>query len=297
MRENRPKHRGDRKDGYRLPDLDPMHIFMPYLLQGRTENEAVLSDCIPLEEAADYLKQKNAENPEFHYTLFQLVCTALAKTMVLRPAMNRFICGHRIYQHKDITFAFVVKKQFSDDGKESMARIVLAPDSSESPLENFRAQLQKIIFSVRKENKQNGTDDIMQSLTRLPRWMLRIAVKALRALDYYGKLPDSLWKQDPYHSSIFISNIGSLHMDADYHHLTDWGTNSFFVLLGEMKKHPFFREDGTVEMKESVNISFTIDERIADGIYFANSIRMFRNLLQHPEQLELPLQTQLIMEE
>jgi hypothetical protein len=37
----------------------------------------------------------------------------------------------------------------------------------------------------------------------------------------------------------------------------------------------------------SVNITF--DERIADGFYFAKSVRILRFLLEHPEYLEQPV--------
>ena len=37
------------------------------------------------------------------------------------------------------------------------------------------------------------------------------------------------------------------------------------------------------------DIGFTLDERIADGFYFARSLKIVQHLLAHPELLELPL--------
>ncbi len=48
----------------------------------------------------------------------------MLKTLRLRPQMNRFIANKRIYQRNEITAAFTVKKEFKDDGAESLARIV-----------------------------------------------------------------------------------------------------------------------------------------------------------------------------
>ena len=43
-------------------------------------------------------------------------------------------------------------------------------------------------------------------------------------------------------------------------------------------------------MRESVDLGFTVDERIADGYYYSKSIRLFKHLLAHPELLELPFE-------
>ena len=49
-------------------------------------------------------------------------------------------------------------------------------------------------------------------------------------------------------------------------------------------------------MKNALELGLTIDERIADGVYFAKSIKLLRKLLQNPELLELPLQTEIEFE-
>ena len=90
MEANRKKRRGDRKDGYRVEETDIMHAFMPYLMPNRADNEAVLNTVIDLTAVNEYLEEKNAGNPEFRYTFFHVICAAIAKTILLRPKMNRF---------------------------------------------------------------------------------------------------------------------------------------------------------------------------------------------------------------
>lgn len=63
--------------------------------------------------------------------------------------------------------------------------------------------------------------------------------------------------------------------------------------MGEKHLHPFYDENGNITMKNALELGLTIDERIADGTYFAKSIRLLRKLLQNPELLELPLQTEI----
>jgi len=75
-------------------------------------------------------------------------------------------------------------------------------------------------------------------------------------------------------------------MSASYHHLANWGTNSFFVVIGEKKPMPFVTEDGKVEVRQGMEIGMTIDERIADGFYFAKSIKLFKTIIENPELLD-----------
>ena len=71
--------------------------------------------------------------------------------------------------------------------------------------------------------------------------------------------------------------------------MTNWGTNSVFCVVGLIQKRPFYDQDGNVTMKDSVNLSLTIDERIADGYYYSKTLLLLKHLLENPELLELPL--------
>ena len=115
--EKRKKRWGDRKDGYRVRGLDSMHTLTPYLMPGRTNNEAFLSEIFDLTEVNKYIAEKNKDNPEFKYTFFHFFCAALAKVITFRPKMNYFIAGNRYYERKDLSFAFVVRRAFTLDRK------------------------------------------------------------------------------------------------------------------------------------------------------------------------------------
>ena len=116
-------------------------------------------------------------------------------------------------------------------------------------------------------------------------------------LDYLGWTPESLMKDDPYYTTVFLTNLGSIKMDANYHHLANYGTNSIFGIIGEKKKRPFYNDDGSYEMKDSVNVSLTIDERIADGVYFAKSLKLIKAILERPEVLDEPYDAEVAVED
>ncbi len=287
------KHRwGDRKDGYLVRDIDSMHVIAPMIMPNRTDNEAVMTETIDITAINKYLEEKNVDGIDFKYTFFHVILAALAKTVVLRPRMNRFYKGPRLYDRKDIIFSFVVKKQFEDDAHEALALVKIDPDTGVSPIEQIYSKVKKFVFSVRRENKKDSTSDIMDKLVMaLPKPILKFVFKVLGWLDYHGHYPTFLMTEDPYFSSVFVSNLGSIKMKANYHHLANWGTNSFFVIVGEKHKKAYPTEDGGVEWREVIDLGLTIDERIADGVYFAKSLKIFRELIARPELLELDVTT------
>lgn len=290
METNRKRRYGDRKDAYLVRDLDSMHRFTPYLLPNRCDNEAVMSELIELDNVNKYVAKKNETNPNFKYTLFHVLCAATVKTIALRPKLNWFVQGHRVYERKALSISFVVKKKFQDDSYEALAILDIDRQGG-SPVEQIHDKVEKFVTAVRKHDMTDGTTDVMDTVTKLPRWLVRIIVGILMWLDYHGWVPSGLTKDDPYNSSVFVSNLGSIKMHASYHHLTNWGTNSLFAIIDEKHMHPFFDENGSVTMKEALRIGLTVDERIADGVYFANSVRLLKKLLSEPELLDLPIDT------
>jgi len=265
---------------------------MPYVMPGRTRNEASLTEEIDITALKEYIDKKNQDNPDFKYTWFQAISAALAKVLILRPKMNYYISGYRMYEHKEISLAFLVKRQFCDHGAEHLAKIYIEREG-DSPISQVYNQVRKIVTCVRGTKQSEGITKKFDFFHALPRPAFKLVVAILKLMDYYGDSPETIKKDDPLYSSIFISNLGSIKMNANYHHLSEWGDNSFFVVIGEKKLRPVFSEDGSYEMRDTITLSMTIDERIADGYYFAKSIKLLRHLLQNPDLLDLPAETEI----
>lgn len=287
--ETRKRRWGDRPDAYLVRDLDGMHQIMPYMMPNRTDNEAVMTETVELTALNAWLKAKNDASPDFKYTMFHAILAALTKTINDRPLMNRFVANGRYYDRKEISFSFVVKKQFQDFAAEMLAILRMNPKDSRSAIEQVHGKVRDIVFSVRKQNKKDSTTGIIDIIVGFPRFITAAIMALLRFLEKRGRMPAAVAHEDPYCSTVFISNLGSIHMNATYHHLTNWGTCSVFVIVGEKHMQRFELDDGTFEKREVVDLSVTVDERIADGVYYANSIRMLRHLLENPELLDKPI--------
>lgn len=289
--EKKKKRFGDRRDATRVRDADTMHLFMPFLMPNRADNEAVLSETVELDAINEYLKELNADSPAFKYTFFHVICAALAKTVALRPKLNRYYAGHRLYDRDVITLAFTVKRQFTDGSDETLAIVKVDPDSDVSPIEQVHSQVEKIVTHARKEGKNDGATDAMGTLMKLPRPILRLVMRCLRWMDYHDIYPKSFMEVDPYYCTMFVSNLGSIKMHAEYHHLTNWGTNSVFVVINEKKLRPVFKEDGTYEMKDTLSLAITLDERIADGYYYSKSVNLLKEIVKNPKILAENIRT------
>ncbi|MEA4869882.1 MAG: 2-oxo acid dehydrogenase subunit E2 [Christensenella sp.] len=288
MEQKTKRRRGDRRDATLVRDLDSMHVFMPIMMPNRADNEAFIQELIDMSAVEAYLERKNAQSPQYKYTFFHVILAALARTIEMRPRMNRFIIGNRYFDRDHISFSFIVKKAFSDSADESVMILKYDPASEKPAIDMIHDKICDFVYSVRQSNKKDGTTDILDTLAKTPMWMRKLIVTLLRTLDNNGVMPKDLADEDPYNSTVFISNLGSIKLNAGYHHLSNWSTNSVFVVVGERHMQPFYGEDGGVIVKPALNLGLTLDERIADGYYYSKTVRLLKKFLSEPELLDIP---------
>ena len=284
-----------RPDGTYLRKIDPFMRFIPFVMKGRNESAVYFKQQVDVTALKAYINQKNHENAarpgeSGKSTLFHGILTAIVKTAVERPQVNRFVIGRRVYQRHDLTCAFVIKSEFRDDASEEIAVMKFVEgDTLQTISDKLAQEIRRIReISRAKGKKRAGAVDWLNYFMLLPRFLLNCFVRFLAWLDYHGWLPRFVIDADPMHTSIFISNLGSLKIDAPFHHMYEWGTCSFFVTIGAAAKTPLVMPDGTIAPRDVVNLGITIDERISDGYYYAKTIKRLQYLIEHPEELENP---------
>lgn len=284
-----PKRKwGDRKDGIWLKDIPAMNRLMPTLMPNRADNEAYLTVDIDLRPMNAYLQKLNEGRTTDKYTFFHLVSAAIGKAFILRPKMNRFIVGSKVYQRREVTIGFTVKKQFNDYAEEALAFFTYDPKET---LETYHTKIMQQIHLTKSDTEKDTSTGAMDIVCKLPQWMITSIAKFVLWLDKHGWAPLSLVGSDPNHAAIFLSNLGSIGLEAGYHHLVNWGTNSCFVVTGKKYLKMEYDSDGNGDLHEVLPISVTLDERIADGYYYSGTMALVKELLTHPELLELPADT------
>ncbi len=94
---------------------------------------------------------------------------------------------------------------------------------------------------------------------------------------------------DPNYSTVLLSNLGSIKCPAVYHHLNNYGTNSIMITIGAYHEEEVRMPDGSHQMRTLIDIGATLDERIADGFYFARSLKLIKHIFANPDLLDRPL--------
>ena len=282
---NVKKKWGDRKDGIWLKDIPALNRMRPTLMPNRADNEAYINVDIDARPLTAYLAKVNEGRTEDKYTFFHLISAALGKAFVLRPKMNRFIVGSKMYQRRNITVAFTVKKRFDDHAEEALAFFEYDPKET---MQTYHEKIMKIIRSGKSYEEKDTSTGAMDVITKLPQWLINTIVKFVLWLDKHGWAPEFLIGSDPNHAAIFLTNLGSIGLPGGYHHLVNWGTNSCFIVVGKKYMKMEYDADGKEDLHEVIPLGITLDERIADGYYYSGTVALVKELLEHPELLELP---------
>ena len=275
-----------RRDGkyVKAPGLQTV---MGYLLPKRTDCEVYLNDIIDVTELLKYLEKKNAEDPEHKITVFHCVLTALDRMVRERPKMNRFIQGYRMYERYEISLSFVAKRRFADGADETL--MFLTPADTDTVVEVSRHITGELTEARKSEVATGGVDELLDIFASMPRFLTMFLIRIIRWLDFWGINPKFLTDGDPNYSTILVTNLGSIKCPAVYHHLNNYGTNSIVVAVGTIHKEEVLMPDGTKEIRDVVDVGATLDERIADGFYFARSLKLVKHICEYPELLDKPL--------
>lgn len=278
----------NRPDGTRIkvPSFQGM---LPYLFKTRTESLIYFKQQVDLSKTLLYIEERNKDLPvgEKNVTFFQICLCAALQTVLQRPQLNIFTSGYHYYQRNEIVFSFVAKKKLVDGGEEINVKIPFYPDDT---IFTVSDKISSFINRQKTGSKNTNTSDT-DFYMKFPRPILKLIMGGFRLLDYFNLAPGSMLKTDPFYSTMFITNVGSVGIDAPYHHLFEWGNNSIFMAIGKIKRGPLVDEmTGETKITDLVDITFSLDDRIADGIYSARSIDILKKYIENPELMENPVE-------
>jgi hypothetical protein len=266
---------GRRRDGT-LAQVPPYRRMMPFLMRGRNESIVLFEQQLDMSRAGPWLEAWNARTGQ-HATAFHLVLHAIARVLHDRPHLNRFIAGRRIYDRRGVFLTFAAKKAFRDDAP--LATVKRAFTAGESFAEMVAALAADI--GVAKSDAISKVDKELSLFLRFPGFLLAASIALLRWLDGHGLAPRALIGDDPMYTSCFIANLGSIKIDAAYHHLYEYGNCPLFCTVGRLAPAPIV-VDGAIEIRPALMLRYSYDERIEDGFYAASAIGKVRGWIEDP---------------
>ena len=259
---------GFRSDGKHLKKTSAIFKLMPNLMKERNDSQVLFSQDIITDGMDAYIKEK-FEKDKIKLSYLDIVFSAIVRIIAERPHLNRFVVNGRTYARNSIFLSIVVKKSLSDESLETPLKFEFSGNETIFEVKDI---IQEGINKNKDVEMENNTDKTVNALTSVPAFLIKIAMGIIRFLDKHGILPKFLIKVSPFHTSAFVTNVGSLGIDAIFHHLYNFGTTSMFFAMGRKKKTYVYVDDELVE-KKCISIAFVGDERICDGYYYSSSFK------------------------
>jgi len=276
---------GKRSDGVRLKTIDPIFKLIPHIMKDRSDSQNSYLYPVRCDYLDNFVAAKRAEGVSYNY--MHIVIAAVVRLIALRPQLNRFVMNGRHYKRKIIYVSLAVKKTLKDEGDETTVKVGFTGLES---ISEIKAKMDEVISANTNAKAINDTDKTAKFLTRVPNCMIKFAVWFLKLLDKHGMLPKKIIEVSPFHTTFFITNLKSIKIDYIYHHLYNFGTTGIFVSMGKEKMQAIVDEDGSIKAAKVMNLGVVTDERFCDGLYYANSLRLLKRILENPEVLESKLE-------
>ncbi len=271
---------GHRSDGKKIKKLTPIFKIMPCVMLDRADSQVYFKQDIALKYLDEYIDRKAKEGIRLSY--MNIIYAAIVRIIGERPRLNRFAMNGALYQRDKIYVSLVIKKSLTDDGVETPLKL---PFNGDENIFEIKEKLDAAIEKNKDIEVSNKTDKLVSILSAIPSGLIRAIVKFLMFLDKHGVMPKKIIEASPFHTSVFLTNVGSLGIDSIYHHIYNFGTTSMFFSMGKKKKS-YIYEDEEFKEEKCITLAFVGDERICDGYYYASSFKLLSKYLKKPELLE-----------
>jgi hypothetical protein len=274
---------GDRYDGRRIRSLNEFYRIVPFIMRHRSDSQNFFEDKIDITHTEAYLRKKRRSS-DTNIGMLHVLIAAMVRTIALKPALNRFIAGQNIYARNEILVSLAIKKELKEDSPETTIKFKFEPTDT---LDDIAAKMNKEIEKNKKLDENNDTDKTARLIMMCPGLIVKFLIFIVRFLDYFGLMPKFINRASPFHTSFFITDMGSLGIPPIYHHLYDFGTTTFFVAFGTKTREKVIGSNNMIVEKRFLPIKAVTDERVVDGHYYASAFKLFRNLVMHPERLDV----------
>ena len=257
------------RNAKRVKNVPGMAQIMIDLKPNRCDSFVYSQVDVDMTELMKYIEKKKKEGSEI--TVFHAFVTALGKVIYNRKKMNWFVSNRHIFEHNDVVISFVAKVAFEDKAEEMMIMVPIKENDN---------------INRHSKVKKEGANDAIDVLGKLPNIIRIPVVGLLKFMDKKGILPASLCKDNLYYSSTIVSNIGSLKTNSIHHNITNFGTCSSLITMGEIRDKEIITRDGKKEIKKICDWGVAFDERVADGFYLIKSMELLQYIFNNPEMLE-----------
>lgn len=274
---------GDRKDGYRLRKADPFFRIIPYIMKDRSDAQVFFEERIYLENPQKIIKQLRKEG--YKAGFLHIVLASMVRVISQKPKINRFVCGKKTYARNEISLSLAIKKDMSEEGEETTIKVRFDPTDT---IYDVCDKVNKAIEENKVVDSSNNTDKAAKFFSFLPGFVVSFLVGLIKFMDNRGVLPKFFLDLSPFHSSFFVTDLGSIGIKPVYHHIYNFGTNTIFIAFGVRSKEQVIEEDLSLQHRKAMDLKVVVDERVVDGYYFASAMKLANRIMSKPEILLTP---------
>lgn len=275
---------GDRRDGRRVRKLPVMAQLIPYIMRERSDAQNHIRESVNVDRVLDYINEKRREGYAGFGFMHVMIATYI-RAVAEYPGLNRFVSGQKIFTRDDwIEVSLTIKREMVLDSPDTVVKITLPKTATSVDVYNALSN----VINEYRDAKDSSFDKLMNVINFIPGIFKRFAVGLLFALDYVGLLPRFLTRLSPFHSSLFITSMGSLGIPPIYHHLYNFGNVPAFCSFGTKERKYELQRDGSVQEHSYIGLCFVLDERICDGYYYAAALKYMKRFFRDPWQLDTP---------
>lgn len=275
----------DRYDGWRVKYVDAVFAVIPFIMRTRLDAQNSVTEDVNMDQLGAFIRAHKQDIPGL--STMHVIMAAFVRVLSQRPYLNRFVVWNKIYARNSITISLMVKRVMADDGEETLVKTEFDPTDT---LSDVVRKLDAAIIASKPTGKTNEMDKVARWFRLIPAWLVRMVITLIRFTDNVGIMPRFIANASPFHCSVFVTNMASLRCKPIYHHLYEFGTCSLFCAIGR-PEHTVVTDGQTIKSQRSIGLKFVTDERVADGYYYASSMRMLYSLLNNPERLLTPPET------
>jgi len=271
-----------RSDGDYVRNVPRTRRIMPFIMRKRNESIVFFEQKLDTAKASTFLRDFR-DRTGLRATMLHLLIYSSAQMLKDRPRMNRFIAGGRIFQRRGIWISFSAKKRKTEDAPIVLVKREIDPSWS---FEELVRQIEGGISESRSD-KPSITDTELSLTFKLPVFLIGWLVWLLMKLDHFGWLPGSFIRKDPLFASLFIANLGSIDLDAGFHHLYEYGNIPVFIMAGRSKEEVVVGPGGNPIVRPMMTLRYSFDERIEDGLYGARALEIMKRIIEDPTESTL----------
>ena len=212
---HRKKKLSDRYDGYKLKATKSGLFFclIPHIMRSRLDSMCFFNEKIDLQPIEALMKELRNQGHRDIKT-YHIIMAAIVRSISQRPRVNRFVCGRNIYARDHINLSLAIKRDMSDDGEETTIKPMF------DPYDDLFDVARKITETYNASAEEDGEiDKFVSMLIKMPNFIRRFIVFLARNLDKVGLMPKFIHEISPFHSSAFVTDVGSIGIRPIYHHL------------------------------------------------------------------------------